>query len=482
MFFIVFITFSCVGVPRVSGVTSYPGLEGGKESSTFTVEVNGQRVWTEYYVSNLDVDQLPDWFNAAYVREPQEMHIASFEGVGALDIVITVRDEKGRMLQVGSTRDENPMTEKGALNEKVAHVSVKPFSRGITPELEENRIHFSWQATGQLIVEVEGLPPLFLFINPREEKVPDPNDPDVIYFGPGVHEVGFIEMKDNQTVYLAPGSLVYGGIRAQGASNIKVRGRGVLDGDYRYSQMVLLEECSDVLFEGITIRNSKHWTNTLVNCRDVEYHNVKVIGFGPSSDGINPMGSQRVKITHSFMRCTDDCVAIKALNPLHPVEQITVENNIMIGYAYADGVTIGFETNAEYVKDIVVRDCDILLARGGSRVDGHSGFSIICDGRARISNVLFKDIRVERSEIKLFELHITDGTKYGDGPPGHINDVTIRNVEWFHEGPIVIQGYDEHHQVENIRFQNCRVAGVPLAELQEEVMRVNAHVQGLSIE
>jgi hypothetical protein len=174
-------------------------------------------------------------------------------------------------------------------------------------------------------------------------------------------------------------------------------------------------------------------------------------------------------------------VAIKAPNYDHPVQDIYVANNIMIGFAYADGVTIGFETNAEFVRNVIVRDCDILLARGGSRVDGHSGFSIICDGPAVISNILFENIRVEKSELKLFELHITDGTLYGDDPPGHIRDVTIRNVEWFHEGPIVIYGFDQNHRVQNILFENCKVAGKSLKKLQPKLFQVNGFVDNVKV-
>ncbi len=465
LFLVVLIATSCTGGLRTSDVTPYPMLEGAKESTTFAVEVNGQKIWTEHYTSNLKVDEMPNWFSDPYVLEPQEMHIASFEGDGLLEFNITVEGApvNGTLL--------NPQ-----------NVVVKPLSKGVEAQVEGDKISFNQVGSGQLVVEVEGLPPLFIFANGKEEWTPAKDEADVIYFGPGVHEAGYIEMKDNQTVYLAAGALVYGGIRAKDVSNIKVLGRGVLDGDYRYSQMVLIEECNDILFKDVTIRNSMHWTNTLVNCRDVEYSNVKVIGFGPSSDGINPMNSQRVRITDSFIRCTDDCVAIKAMDPNHPVEQILVENSIMIGYAYADGVTIGFETNAEYVRDVTVRNCDILLARGGSRVDGHSGFSIICDGPARISNILFEDIRVEKSELKLFELHITDGTEYGYGPPGHINDITLRNIDWLHEGPIVIYGYDDNHLVQNVQFENCRVAGIPLDMIQEDVMQLNDYVENISIE
>ncbi len=447
----------CVFNFQLSGsVKPYPQIKEATESKLFSVEVNKQKIWTEHYTSNLEINKLPDWFNAPYVREHQEMHIASFEGGGKLQFEITLPGQPTKVV-------------------------VKPASKSIIPKIEGNKILFSWQGNGQLVVEVDDLPPLYLFINPKEKNVPKPKDKNVIYFAPGVHEAGYIELKDNQTVYIAAGAIVYGGIRANDAKNIKVTGRGILDGDYRFNRMVLIENSSYILFEGVTIRNSVSWTNTLVNCRDVEYRNVKVLGFGPSSDGINPAGSQRVKITDSFMRCSDDCIAIKAPNPLHPIKDIWVENNIMIGFAYADGITIGFETNAEFVKDITVKNCDILMARGGSRVDGHSGFSIICDGPAVISSILFEDIRVEQSEIKLFELHITDGTKYGKGPAGHIKDVTIKNVNWLHNGPIVIFGYDENHKIKNVIFENCKVAEKPLFQVKNEMIKLNEFVENISV-
>jgi hypothetical protein len=62
-------------------------------------------------------------------------------------------------------------------------------------------------------------------------------------------------MKDSETVYIAAGAIVYGGIRATGVSNIRVVGRGILDGGFEFKQMVLVENCKNVLFEGIMIRN-----------------------------------------------------------------------------------------------------------------------------------------------------------------------------------------------------------------------------------
>jgi hypothetical protein len=153
----------------------------------------------------------------------------------------------------------------------------------------------------------------------------------------------------------------------------------------------------------------------------------------------------------------------------------------MIGFAFSDGVTIGFETNAASISNVTVRNCDVILARGGSRVEGHSGFSIICDGPALISNVLYDNIRVEKSEIKLFELQITDGTKYDVGPPGHIKEIKLKNISWAHEGPIVLKGYDENHRVQNVTFENCTVAGKPLSDLKTKVMQIGSFVDDVVV-
>ena len=148
----------------------------------------------------------------------------------------------------------------------------------------------------------------------------------------------------------------------------------------------------------------------------------------------------------------------------------------MIGYAFSDGVTIGFETNGPSISDVTVRNCDILIARGGSRVDGHSAFSIICDGPAIIHDILYEDIRVEERVLKLFELHITDGTKYGINPPGNIRDIYLKNISWASSKPIILKGFDESHSVENITFEDCVIANETLNDTGNEVFEIGDFV------
>jgi polygalacturonase len=302
----------------------------------------------------------------------------------------------------------------------------------------------------------------------------------VVYFGPGVHRPGPITLKDNQTLYLAGGAVVYGAINGS-PRHAKVLGRGILDGEYK-QRLVQLNKASDVRFEGVILRNGRSWQNTLTECDNITYENVKVISFGNSGDGINPVGSRDVTIRNCFLRCTDDCIAIKAPGKTQTVERIHVLDNTLIGYAFGDGVTIGFETNGPYIRNVLVKNCDILIARGGNRVDGHSAFSIICDGPAWITDIRYEDVRVEAEVLNLFELNVTDGTKYQNDPPGHIRDIYLKDVRWAADRPIVLKGFDAQHLVETVTFDNCSVAGKPLRSTADASFQVNDHVRDLTLQ
>jgi len=437
------------------GVTVPPALPGRPASDLYAVTVNGQAVGTEKFRTKFDLGTLPDWFTKeTYTGVQQELHFADFSGEGPMEVVLT-------------------------LSEQVTKAVVHPLSRGIKPSIEGNRVSFSLAGPDKVYVVINDLPPLCVFANPPEGPPPAATAPGVRFFAAGVHRPGLMTLKSNETVYLAPGALVYGGLRAEpGARNLKVVGRGVLDGGFEIEDMVKLEDCHGVEFNGITIRNGMGWTNTLVNCTDVTYRDVKIISFGPSGDGIDPLGSSRVLIDRCFFRCTDDCIAIKSPGPEQVVHDVRITNNTMVGFACSDAVTIGFETNGPEISNVRVQNCDVVLARGGSRVDGHSAFSIICDGPAVIHDIRFEDIRVEEA-LKAFELTITDGTKYEVNPPGHIRGVFLKNIVWAAHCPILLKGFDQDHRVEQVVFENCTMAGRRLTGPADAKFEINAFAQGI---
>lgn len=455
MLFLIIIWDAGCGKTTDSGIITYPSDPALATSDLYTVTVNGQSVWTEKYRTDIALDSLPEWFTSEpYTQEQQELHISNFSCTGPIHVRIEI-------------------------GQKINQAAIRPVSRKIKKSVHDRVLEFILPGPDKLYIEINNLPPLCFFANPAEFEIPDKNNPHLHYFGPGIHQPGLITLKDNDELYIAGGAVLYGGIRIDGASNIRVTGRGILDGGFRYRRMVYLKDASHVSINGIIIRNGRGWTNTLVNCSDVTYRNVKVLGFGPSSDGINPLGSKQVTIDSCFLRCTDDCIAIKSPDPSDSVYDIQVINNTMIGYAFSDGVTIGFETNGPEISDVTVRNCDILIARGGSRVDGHSAFSIICDGPAEIHNITYEDIHVEERVYKLFELQVTDGTKYGINPPGHIRDVYLKNVSWAALAPIILKGYDTGYGINNVTFENCYIQNKKLTEAWDAVFEMNHFVHGV---
>jgi len=125
-----------------------------------------------------------------------------------------------------------------AAKRSLAMTVIRPQSSCAQLEhAEDNVITITLEGPQKLSIEPEGKKgPLLLFANPMEQDRPQPDAQNVIYFGPGLHQPGAIRVRDGQTLYLAGGALVKGAIAAKG-SNLRICGRGILDGsDYEWQK------------------------------------------------------------------------------------------------------------------------------------------------------------------------------------------------------------------------------------------------------
>ena len=196
---------------------------------------------------------------------------------------------------------------------------IRPLSYGIVPEVEGSTIRFEMPGPGQVVVELDDYHNAFhLFASPLEKEKPDPADPTVHYFGPGIHKAGIISLDSNETVYIEGGAIVHGLIEARDASNIRIAGRGILDasrvGRFEGPNMISLRNCNDVKVEGIILRDPHKWALVPDRCRDVEISNTKLIGLWRyNTDGIDIVNSQEVLIRDCFIRAFDDNIVLKGL-------------------------------------------------------------------------------------------------------------------------------------------------------------------------
>ncbi len=309
--------------------------------------------------------------------------------------------------------------------------------------------------------------PLLLFANPPETNIPKEGDPNVVYFGPGIHEKDSIKLRDNQTLYLAPGAILKGGIVAEG-KNITIRGRGILDGsDWAWRKgpgwHVISIYGSNVTVEGITIRGAWHWTLVPMHSDHVTVQNVKICGGRvQNDDGINPCNSQDVLIKDCFIRSDDDCVAMKGMKfkdgANNNVERITVEDTIL----WCDRARIfllGHESRAEYMRDIKLQNLDIVhyvmvpfLFEPGEDM--------------RLQDVTVENVRLHGEGQKDFiRLRPLVNRYMHNKVPGHVANVTFRNVALEGEpGDYLIQltGPDAEHRVENVTLDGVSVLGKPV--------------------
>ncbi len=414
-----------------SKVVTYPIPAGLVTSPDFSVKVNGKDIWTERVGAG----------------GMEDMNIANFSCSGTQTIKITA-------------------------SSAIDTFVIRPKSRGIIAKVEGKELSFTINGPQKLYIEINDLPHLAIFADPLEVNPPEKEDENVLYFGPGTYDEGEINLKSNQTLYIAPGAYLKANLRGDNLENVTISGRGILHGIISISNTVNLK------VEDINIRhNSRGWTNTLTNCYHSGYRNVKVFSYKTiwSTDGINPVSCVDFYIDDCFTRTRDDCISIKSSDAAHKTDSITVTNCIMVGWSHADGITLGFNLEG-LVQNVVVKNCDILYARGQGHTGGHAAFSIVCDNTGDVRNIRFEDIRVEENiEIKNLELIVTEGQRYGSSnEPGRIKGVYLKNIKWENaDKPLVLAAIPfGDHKVEDVTFDNCYVGGKLLTNLTDADFQV----------
>jgi hypothetical protein len=367
---------------------------------------------------------------------------------------------------------------------------IRPLNHDIRPIFEGREIRFSLYGPQQLYLDFEGETlPLFIFVNPPEEK-PDFDDPSVIAFRAGrVYEAGEITLTSGQTLFIEGGALVRGTIRGVEADNIRICGTGIVDGSRirtGSTRLIVLEGCKNVRVNGITTVGTPSWNLVFGACENIQVDNVKLIGWVVGSDGIDVVGTRDVRIENSFFRCNDDCVVIKALEKRpnwrwqlgwdKPVENVLVQGCVLYNARAGNAMEVGFETQTESIRNITFRDCDVIGAHGDGSV-----FSIHNGDRALIENILWEDIRVEHFYTLLIDFRVVDSRWSYNKTRGQIRNVTLRNIRAtadIFNTPSLIGGYDQTYDIQNVRIEDFQIGGVTVTSC-DELNLFSRHASGI---
>lgn len=379
--------------------------------------------------------------------------------------------------------------------EVIQSARVLPSSFNVKPAIQGRNLTLTLAEPKPLTVEINGkrTGALHLFANPPESDAPRPGDPNVIYFGPGIHEVSHLVVSNNQTVYVAAGAIVrgiirsneqfhisgYSGLRTYSptfqlrGTNITFRGRGIVDGSRctTHARNLLSVQGRDITLEGVILRDSSTWNVPIRQSDRVQVRNVKLLGYRANSDGIDICNSRDVTVEGCFIRTLDDLIVVKTDQGQGEARRI-VAKDCVLWNEVAHALSVGAELR-ENVDDVRFVNCDVIHDKGREwtlRV-------YHCDS-ARIGNVRFENLRIEESP-RLISLWIGKAFWTRDDERGHIDGVIFKNIRAKADPlRVELKGFDETHTVENVLFEDVMVNGKPLAAPD---VKTNAFVRKVTI-
>ncbi|MEW6226811.1 MAG: discoidin domain-containing protein [Bacillota bacterium] len=447
---------------KLLSVVTYPGPEGVPSATDREVFVNGRRL----FVYDTEVNLNRTWAT----RPTLETTPVTYFDFGGGPVTITVR--------VPGT--------------KIESVAIRPLSLGIVPAISGETITFTLENPAKLTVEINGeiRRALHIFANPLEINPPKRGrDPGVIYFGPGVHNVGRIDVASEQTVYIAGGAVVHGWIHPTGASNVRIMGRGIIDGSVydRWGDTVnpiSLRYCRNAIVDGICIFNPAAWTLEVYRSTNVWINNVKIISARPNGDGITVQSCTNFMATDCFVRSWDDSLVVKGYDG--GVRSIAFED-IQIWTDLAQSCEIGYECRTDIMEDIYFRRITVMHNFHKPVLSIHNSDT------ALIRNVHYEDITVEDAQMGqgdgwnyLIDLWIGPSQWSQSGRErGWIENVYFKGIKVI-SGKMPMSricGWDEAHIIKGVHLDDVTILGVPVTDITSAGLDGNlAYVEDLTFD
>ena len=433
--------FSFEGKPRDLAV--YPAPANAVLNKDFTVKVrqNG-KPWRSLSVYTVIVDKVS---NNKHNAEKASMCYFDFSG----EVEVSVTFNKGAVTQA----------------------RLRPLSYNIPHSVNGKTILFKLNKPANLSVEVNGdiFHNLHLFANPVDDFNPDLRDTNLLYFGPGIHEIKgkVLHVPSGKTVYLAGGAILRGQILIKDAQHVRVLGRGMVDQSIKV---------------GVRIANSKNVEVDGVFCTQcftggsdsVTIRNVKSMSYYGWGDGMNVISSSNVLIDRVFNRNSDDCTTVYGtrLGFTGSSRNITMQNSTLwadVAHPILIG-THGNTPNPDVLENLTYINIDILDHKE-AQIDYQGCLSINAGDNNLVRNVRFENIRIEDfRQGQLVNIRVFFNSKYCTAPGRGVENVLFKDIVYNgrHAGMSIIAGYDEERKVKNIVFENLVINGRVISDGMEE--------------
>jgi polygalacturonase len=269
-------------------------------------------------------------------------------------------------------------------------------------------------------------------------------------------------------------------LRKMGAEGVPVEKRVFGEGRWLRPSMIQPFECTNVLIEGVTLRDSTFWVVHPTLCRNVTVRGITVESNNANNDGCDPDSCSDVLIENCTFHTGDDSIAIKsgrdqdAWKVGRASENIVIRNVVM-GSKH-NGLCIGSEMSGG-VHHVYVEDCraesvstafyfKANLDRGGlvehvrarriSAVEARDAFVRFETGyhgyRGENHPPSFRDFLFEDLTCKETKAY---GIYFEGVPAAPIRDVVVRRAVIEKAAVPLWMKY-----IENVRFDDVKINGV----------------------
>ena len=339
---------------------------------------------------------------------------------------------------------------------------------------------------------------------PSRADIPTKTTAKVIYFGPGVTDLGQEPLKipDGQTVYLAGGAYVKGRLQAAettGNQGVTVRGRGILSGigiagnrgSFRQFMIGATTKAPDLHVEGIVITDGPGVG--LLAYRRLVAENVKLLAWIPQTDGIS--GGKNSRVQNCFLKVDDDALHFHKSGT-------TLIDNVVWKQNFGSVLQMGWNETQSVDGEL----CDGLDIIGDDRGKlsykreySNSNVVALIDihNRAAYKDVVIQNVRHEKKSFQLFGVRTMlamedkHHAKYRDGR-GSVDGMVLRNIAAAEEpvNPSVFDGNGsepgQHCQRHVRKSADCRDPGDgrerrrPCGAARKNLRLPFHHVQALS--
>lgn len=324
---------------------------------------------------------------------------------------------------------------------------------------------------------------LFLIPDKPESKVSGEN---VIYFGPGEHDAGMIELQSGQTLFVDEGAVVYALIKADKADDIRIMGRGIICSSKASHNLgdrqsaLMFHKCRNVVMEGVMFRDSPAWTLNISDCENVLIDNVKQICWMVNSDGMDLCNVRHAEIRNCFLRNYDDNISLKNFSGGGSLYDIRFHDNTLWADR-AHNLLVGPESRENLeMKDIHFDRVRILEGREKAYPWlGTCAVMISDDGH--FHDISFTNITLDNVRgASIFEVDFCTYRRLGRTA----GNVLLKNFRYYGDLPpkSSIRGLDADHKVEGITLRNIRINGKKLTRRNlPEYVDTNEFITGLRV-